>query len=39
MYAETLGDNVKLKVFIVMSAAYGSNALTQLIQACSLKKV
>lgn len=38
MYAETLGDNVKLKVFIVMSAAYGRHALTQLIQACPLKK-
>lgn len=31
---ETQGDDVKLKVFTVMSAAYGGHALRPLISVC-----
>lgn len=38
VYAETQGDNFKLKVFTVMSAAYGRDALRKLISACPSEK-
>lgn len=38
VYTGTKGDNLKLREFTVMSAAYGRHALKQFISACPWKK-